>query len=272
LLKQVQKELPKAEARLKKGSMDKILREGRERERLIQRTFILQSQKVVKEALQKGKMRFIIFGPPGAGKGTYASMLASKLKIAQIATGDIIREEMKRNTDLGKKITRFVKKGELVPDEIVIEIIKEETDKPSSKNGFILDGYPRTIEQAKALDKTEEIDAVIRLVVPEWVIIERLSSRRICKRCGAVYNVRYLKPKKEGVCDVCGGELYQREDDKPEVIKERLKVYKAQTQPLISYYEDKVPFVNIRCESVDIPPKTIVKDILQEFQKMDLMK
>jgi adenylate kinase len=272
LLKQVQKELSEAEARLKKSSMDKILREGREGERLIQRTFIIQSQKVVTETLQKEKMKFIIFGPPGAGKGTYASILASKLKIAQIATGDIIREEMKRNTDLGKKITRFVKKGELVPDELVIEIIKEETGKPSSKNGFILDGYPRTIEQAKALDRIEEIDAVIRLVVPEWVIIERLSSRRICKRCGAVYNVRYLKPKKEGVCDVCGGELYQREDDKPEVIKERLKVYRAQTQPLISYYEDKVPFVNIECESVDIPPEIIVKDILRELQKMDLMK
>lgn len=217
-------------------------------------------------------MRFIIFGPPGAGKGTYASMLASKLKMAQISTGDIIRDEIKQNTDLGKKIIDFVNKGELVPDEIVIEILKEEISKPSSKKGFILDGYPRTIEQAKAVDKIEEIDAIIRLVVPEWVIIERLSSRRICKNCGAVYNIRYLKPKKEGVCDVCGGELYQREDDKPEVIKERLKVYEVQTQPLISYYSGKVPFVNIECESVDIPPETIVKDILQELQKMDLTK
>lgn len=272
MLEQVQKKLPEAEAGLKEGSMDKILREGRERERLIERTFILQSQKVVAEVLQKGKMRFVIFGPPGAGKGTYASMLASRLKIAQISTGDIIREEMKRNTDLGKKIAGFVKKGELVPDEIVIEILKEEINKPSSENGFILDGYPRTIKQAKILDKIEEIDAVIRLVVPEWVIIERLSSRRICKNCGAVYNIRYLKPKREGVCDVCGGELYQREDDKPEVIKERLKVYEVQTQPLISYYNDKVPFVKIECESVDIPPETIVKDILQELQKMDLTK
>jgi adenylate kinase len=268
----VQKKLPETEARLKKSSMDEILREGREGEGLIERTFILLSQKVVAEALQKRKVRFVIFGPPGAGKGTYASMLASKLKIAQISTGDIIREEMKRNTDLGKKITSSVKKGELVPDEIVIKILKEEINMPSSKNGFILDGYPRTIEQAKALNKIEEIDAVIRLVVPEWVIIERLSSRRICKKCGAVYNVRYLKPKKEGICDVCGGELYQRADDKPEVIKERLKVYKVQTQPLIGYYEDKVPFVNAECESVDIPPETIVKEILQELQKIDIMK
>ena len=217
-------------------------------------------------------MRFIIFGPPGAGKGTYASMLASKLEIAKISTGDIIREEIKRNTDLGKRIVDFVTRGKLVPDEIVITVLKEEIDKPSSKNGFILDGYPRTIEQAKALDNTEKIDAVIRLVVPEWVIIERLSNRRTCKNCGAIYNVKYLKPKKLGICDTCGGELYQREDDKPEVIKERLRVYEAQTQPLINYYRNEVQFVNIECKSVDIPPETIVKKILQELQKKNLMK
>lgn len=217
-------------------------------------------------------MRFIIFGPPGAGKGTLASMLAFKLKIAKISTGDIIREEIKRDTDLGRRVVDLVKNGELVPDEIVIEILKEKIGKPSSKNGFILDGYPRTIKQAKALDNIEKIDAVIRLVVPEWVIIERLSNRRICKKCGAVYNIKYLRPKREGVCDVCGGELHQREDDKPEVIRERLRVYEVQTQPLISYYGDKVPFVNIECKSVDIPPETMVKRILQELQKMNAIK
>ena len=217
-------------------------------------------------------MRFIIFGPPGAGKGTYTSMLASKLKIAKISTGDIFREEIKRNSDLGKKITDFVNKGGLVPDEIVIEILKEEINKPSSKNGFILDGYPRTIEQAKALDNIAKIDAVICLVVPEWVIIERLSSRRICKSCSAVYNIRYLKPKREGVCDVCGGALYQREDDKPEIIRKRLRVYEAQTQPLISYYSDRAPVLKIGCESVDIPPETIVEEILQELRRENLIE
>lgn len=217
-------------------------------------------------------MKFIIFGPPGAGKGTYASILASRLKIAKISTGDIIREDIKQDTDLGKKTVDFVSKGELVPDEIVIEILREEIDKTSSKKGFILDGYPRTIEQAKALDDIEAIDAVIRLVVPERVIIKRLSSRRICKRCGAVYNIRYLKPKKEGVCDLCGGALYQREDDKPDVIRERLKVYEAQTQPLISYYQGKVPFANIECNSVDIPPDVIVKEILHELRKKNLIR
>lgn len=216
-------------------------------------------------------MRFIIFGPPGAGKGTYASQLGSKLKIPKISTGDIFREAIKQGTDLGKKVARFLNKGELVPDKIVIEILKERISKPDSENGFILDGYPRTIAQAKALDQTTKIDAIIRLIVPEWVIIERLSNRRTCRNCGAIYNLKYLKPKREGVCDRCGGELYQREDDQPEVIMERLKVYEAQTRALIDYYKGKVPFVDIECRSVDVPPETIVERIQGELQRTSLI-
>jgi len=217
-------------------------------------------------------MKLIIFGPPGAGKGTYASMLASRLEIARISTGDVFREEIKQDTELGKKTADFVSKGDLVPDEIVVETLREKIKRPSNKNGFILDGYPRTIEQAKALDEIEEIDAIIRLLVPERVIIERLSSRRICKECGAIYNLRYLKPRREGVCNSCGGVLNQRKDDKPDVIEERLRIYEKQTRPLISYYQGKVPFVNVECESVDIPPDPIVREILQKLRKMDLVK
>ncbi|UCC33152.1 MAG: adenylate kinase [Candidatus Bathyarchaeota archaeon] len=216
-------------------------------------------------------MSFVIFGPPGAGKGTYASILASRLRIAKISTGDMIREEIKRDMDLGKKIVDFVNKGKLVPDDIVIEIVKEAINKSSRKNGFILDGYPRTIEQARALDSIGKIDAVIQLGVPEQVIIARLSSRRICKKCGAVYNLRFLKPKKEGACDACGTDLYQREDDKPEVIRARLRVYESQTRPLIDYYKDKAEFINIECNSVDIPPETIVRRILRELQEKNLI-
>ncbi|NIP67460.1 adenylate kinase [Candidatus Bathyarchaeota archaeon] len=217
-------------------------------------------------------MHFVVFGPPGAGKGTYASILASKLNIAKISTGDLFREEIKQDTDLGKRIVKFVKGGKLVPDEIVNDIVRDKISQASKKRGFILDGYPRTIEQAETLDKMTSIDAVIRLRVPQWVIIERLSNRRICKNCGAVYNEKYLKPKRPGVCDKCGGSLYQRQDDKPEVIKERLKVYEAQTQPLIDHYQDEVPFVEIECNSVEIPPEDIVEKMLHKLHKKSLIE
>jgi len=210
-------------------------------------------------------VNLIIFGPPGAGKGTYTSRLASLIRIAGIATGDIFREEMKR------KVADFVNKGELVPDEMVIEILKTKIREPNSKNGFILDGYPRTVEQANALEKIAKIDAVIRLIVPEWIIVERLSNRRICRNCGEVYNLRYLKPKKEGICDKCGGQLYQREDDKPEVIRERLRVYEKQTQPLINYYQGKVPIFNIENNKIDTPPETVIEKIITELRKANMI-
>ncbi|MFQ6068133.1 MAG: adenylate kinase [Candidatus Bathyarchaeia archaeon] len=211
-------------------------------------------------------MNLIIFGPPGSGKGTYASRLQLKLGISAIATGDIFREMAKAETVLGKKVKKHMSNGELVPDSIVIEIVKEKISEENCKKGFILDGYPRTVEQAKALDNFTKIDAIVRLIVPEWIVVERLSSRRVCKNCGEVYNIRFLKPKKEGICDKCGGELYQRIDDTPKVIKERLKVYERQTQPLLEYYRGKVPFVEFRCESIDIPPEVAVDEILKELK------
>ena len=141
----------------------------------------------------------------------------------------------------------------------------------NSKNGFILDGYPRTVEQAKALEKVTKIDAVIRLMIPEWIIVERLSNRRICRNCGEIYNLRYLKPKKESICDKCGGQLYQREDDKPEVIKERMKIYEKQTHPLINYYQGKVPVFNIENNQIDTPPETIIGNIMRELRKANII-
>ena len=196
--------------------------------------------------------------------------MQSKLGIPAIATGNILREIVKKESTLSKKVKEFMRKGGLVPDNIVIEVLKERLAQDNCEAGFILDGYPRTIEQAKTLGNFAKIDAIIRLLVPEWIIIERLSSRRICKNCGEVYNIRFLKPKKSGICDKCGGELYQRIDDTPKVIKERLKVYERQTQPLLEYYKGKVPFVEFRCESIDITPEVAFAEILKELKKLNL--
>ncbi len=217
-------------------------------------------------------MRLIIFGAPGAGKGTLSSRLASKLGIAQIATGDMIREEIKRNTDLGRTISSYVNKGELVPDEIVIEALQRRLDQPDSQNGFILDGYPRTVEQAKALERITEIEAIIRIKIPESILVERLANRIICRKCGAVYNMKYLEPKKSGVCDICGGDLYQRTDDKPEVIRERFRVYEMDTQPIMEHYKEKIPFVDIRYRSIKTPPEVMIERILQGLRESGIMK
>jgi adenylate kinase len=189
-------------------------------------------------------MRLILLGAPGAGKGTQAEYLSKRFSIPHISTGDILRENVKNETELGKKAKEYMNKGLLVPDEIVIEIVKDRLSKEDCKNGFLLDGFPRTIAQAEALDKVleelgQKIDKVLNIEVPDEKILERMSGRRICKNCGASFHVIYRPPQKEGVCDVCGGELYQREDDKEETVKKRLEVYHAQTQPLIDFYKAK---------------------------------
>jgi adenylate kinase len=216
-------------------------------------------------------LKAIIFGAPGAGKGTYASRLREKLGVEVIATGDIFRELMRENSELGKKVRGYVEKGLLVPDEVVVEVLKQRLSKIPSGKGFILDGYPRTLEQAKTLDAITEIDVILLLNVPDWIIIERLSSRRICRNCGTVYNVRFLKPKVEGVCDKCGGSLHQRSDDTVEVIEKRLTVYKEQTRPLLEYFkEKKVPFVTSTVTSLDQPPGPIVDKLIAKLKKLKL--
>jgi adenylate kinase len=216
-------------------------------------------------------MKFIIFGPPGSGKGTYASRLQTKLGVDVIATGDLLREMMKEDTPLGGKVKGFVEKGQLVPDDVVLEVLKQRLAKSPSKKGFIMDGFPRTLDQAKALEKLVKIDDIILLTVPDRIIIERLSSRRICKNCGEVYNIRFLKPKVEGICDKCGGQLYQRSDDKPAVIKDRIAVYERQTQPILKYYKDKKTiFVEFNCNSLDMPPEVAVESILKQLKESKL--
>ena len=216
-------------------------------------------------------MNAIIFGAPGSGKGTYASRLQSRLGVDVIAMGDIFREILKEETELGRKVKGYVEKGLLVPDAIVIEVLKNRLAKIPEGKGLILDGYPRTLEQAETLEEIAKINVIILLMVPDWIIIERLSSRRICRNCGAVYNVRLLNPKVENVCDKCGGLLYQRSDDTPEVIKKRIQVYEKQTRPILQLFKErKVPFVVANCDALDMPPETVVETILKELRKLNM--
>ncbi len=182
-------------------------------------------------------MNLILLGAPGAGKGTQAEKICEKYGIPAVSTGNIIREALKNGTDMGLKAKSYIDAGALVPDEVVIGIIKERLAEDDCKNGFILDGFPRTIPQAEALDSMGiNIDRVVDIEVPDEKITARLSGRRVCLKCGATYHLEYKKPQKEGVCDVCGEELVQRKDDKPETVIDRLRVYHEQTEPLKDYY------------------------------------
>lgn len=182
-------------------------------------------------------MKLILLGAPGAGKGTQAEIICEKLNIPAISTGNIIRESMKTGTEMGKKAKAFVEAGNLVPDEVVIGIIKERLSKDDCANGFILDGFPRTIPQAEALDKMGvSIDKVISIEVPDEKIVTRMSGRRVCEKCGASYHTEYKKPQKEGVCNLCGANLICRKDDEPATVLDRLHVYHEQTEPLKDYY------------------------------------
>lgn len=218
-------------------------------------------------------MKFVIFGAPGAGKGTYSTRLRDALGIAAISTGDIFRESIENGTELGKKVKSYVESGGLVPDDIVLQVLKKRLAQPDARKGFILDGYPRTLKQANDLEKVAKIDAVINLVVPEWVIVERLSTRRVCEKCGTIYNVRYLKPKVEGICDKCGGNLIQRDDDTPAVVKDRLHVYEETTKPLLEFFKKKKKeIVSVECNDVDIPPGIMVDKILKALKEKKLIK
>ena len=183
-------------------------------------------------------MKIILLGAPGAGKGTQAEVICNRYNIPAISTGNIIREALKTGTEMGLKAKSYMESGALVPDEVVIGIIKERIVKDDCKDGFMLDGFPRTIPQAEALDKMGiVIDKVIDIEVPDEKIINRMSGRRVCEKCGASYHLEYKKPKVEGICDACSGTLIQRKDDHPDTVKSRLDVYHSETEPLKDYYE-----------------------------------
>lgn len=189
-------------------------------------------------------MKIIMLGAPGAGKGTQAKMIADKYGVPHISTGDIFRANIKNGTELGMEAKKYMDQGLLVPDELTVRILLDRVAQDDCKNGYVLDGFPRTIPQAEVLDSEltklgDHIDYAINVDVPDENIVKRMSGRRACLTCGATYHIEHVPPKKEGICDVCGSELVLRDDDKPEAVKNRLNVYHEQTQPLIDFYTEK---------------------------------
>ncbi|MBQ0996901.1 adenylate kinase [Streptomyces nigra] len=188
-------------------------------------------------------MRIVLVGPPGAGKGTQAAFLANNLSIPHISTGDLFRANISQQTDLGKLAKSYMDAGNLVPDEVTIGMAKDRMEQPDAEHGFLLDGFPRNVSQAEALDEMlsaagMKLDAVLDLEVPEDEVVKRIAGRRVCRKDSShVFHVTYSPPKQEGVCDVCGGELYQRDDDSEETVRKRLEVYHTQTEPIIDYYK-----------------------------------
>jgi len=200
-------------------------------------------------------MNIVMLGSPGVGKGTYAEILSDKYNVPRISGGDLFREAIRDETELGEKIKGYVSRGDLVPDEMVVELVKERLQEDDCKNGFFLDGFPRTIVQAEAMEKFEKIDEVFNFVASDRVIMSRLCGRRTCRECGAIYHVENIPSKVEGVCDRCGGRLYQRSDETPQAIKNRLRVYREKTKPVIDYFRKKGLLADIdanyRFEEVD---------------------
>lgn len=218
-------------------------------------------------------MNIILLGPPGAGKGTQAKKIQEYYSLPHISTGDILRDNINNNTSLGIKAKAYMARGELVPDELLITLIKDRLSKNDCSAGFMLDGYPRTIPQADALsmiltESGKKLDAVLNISVDDNELIKRLSGRRMCK-CGASYHVIFNRPEKEGECNICKGKLYQRDDDKPEAIKNRLNVYKRQTQPLIDYYGKKKILRTIDGSKEIAQIFEEIKTVLEEYDQKD---
>ncbi len=221
-------------------------------------------------------MNIVMLGAPGSGKGTAAKILAQKTNLPHISTGDMFREQIKRETELGKLANSYISKGELVPDEVTINIVKDRLTWEDAKNGVILDGFPRTLEQAKALDEIlkeqgKKVDIVPELIIEDKIIIDRILNRATCsnKECGAIYNTKYKPPKKAGVCDICGSELVIRTDDNEEAIQNRLEVYRKNVQDLLSYYKEKEVLISIEPENpiADNASEQVVEKIMSLMEK-----
>ena len=214
--------------------------------------------------------RIVLLGPPGAGKGTHAKILSERYEIPHISTGDLLRSQIQEGTSLGQQAKSFIDSGKLVPDDLVVEMVKNRLGNPDVTKGFILDGFPRTVEQAKALnemlaERKMPLNLVLEFDTSERVIIDRLSGRRTCTNCNANYHIRNIPPKREGICDVCNKPLTQRKDDQPETIRKRLKVYQDQTAPLIEFYKRQKL---LRAVNGDLEVEPLQEELEQSFQSL----
>lgn len=209
-------------------------------------------------------MKLILLGPPGAGKGTLAKKTAEQFEIPHISTGDLFREAIRIESDLGKKVKKIIESGALVSDELTFELVKERLSKKDVEKGYILDGFPRTTRQANLLDDFETIDRVLLLEVDAGEVVRRLSGRRICKKCGNIHHVEFMPPQVDGICDKCGGELYTRDDDKEESVMKRLQVYKAETAPLIGFYDKKGLLIRVDASASPAEVHNSVSEILKK--------
>lgn len=219
-----------------------------------------------KENVSSKPQVIILLGPPGSGKGTQATRITKELGIPHISTGDLFRENMSKNTELGQRAKSYMDKGQLVPDEVVLDMLFDRVSKPDCANGYLLDGFPRTVPQAEALDKFLANRATIiavNLDVADESIFKRMAGRLNCKQCGNIQNKYISPPRVDNICDKCGGELYQRSDDNPEVVKERLKVYHAQTEPVIAYYKKKGVLIDVNGEQA---PDAVFSQIMQDLK------
>lgn len=212
-------------------------------------------------------MKKIFLGPPGSGKGTAASRVAPKFNVPHISTGDLFRQNIKAKTPIGIKAQEYMDQGLLVPDEVVIEMLKNRILENDCQEGFILDGFPRTIPQAEKLAEFTDMDIVINMDVPDDIVIKRLSSRVSCKECGEIFNLIGLPPKKEGMCNKCEGNLIRRPDDEPKVIQNRLDVYKNQTEPLIGFYKNKGIIKDVVCKNIEQTAEETMQYVLEAIEE-----
>ena len=215
-------------------------------------------------------MRLVFIGPPSVGKGTYAKVLSKKYNIPHISTGDIFREEIAKGSELGLRVKPYVERGVLVPDEIVVEVVKKILQSPLCSRGFILDGYPRTVRQAEELDKIVSVDVVFLFEAPLEVIVERVSGRLICPKCGAIYNISWRPPRRPGICDVCGTPLIRRRDDEPELVRERYQLYRQTLTPVVEYYRRKGILVEINAARDASLVVSDIEHVLAKIFKLNL--